>query len=53
MAAAWHHRSALYFGLVILYVAGSTGGCTGDRNPRFQEKGIANHQKAFCLYRII
>ena len=53
MAAAWRHRSALCFWLVVLYGAGSTGGCIGDRNPRFQEKGFANHQKAFCLYCII
>ncbi len=41
------------FGLSSSMVPGSTGGCAGGKNPRFQEKGIANHQKAFCLYRII
>ena len=53
MGDSWRHRFALYFGLVVLYVASCTGGCTGNGNPGFKEKGIANHQKAFCLYRVI
>lgn len=40
-------------GLSSSMLPAAQGDAPGIEIPGFKEKGIANHQKAFCLYRVI